>query len=237
MNLGKGAMTIALSALIPSLASAQLVQTGRLEGSGGGLGSQLTLLTLQSPGNTTTEQGCITPTAKTCTLDGPTTFANVGVQNGQSQVQLTSNAALSGLTGDNIRIIVNLTEPNTSPETAMGTLNDLRLILYGSSGNILFQSMGFAGPMDLSQPGAGIGNFGFTFGLTGSDIADFNAVYGSATSIGVAASLSNVTGGLETINVARANNVTSVVPEPSTYALMAAGLGGLLLVRRRRRTQ
>ena len=236
MNLRKGAMTIALSALIPSLASAQLVQTGRLEGSGGGLGSQLTLLTLQSPGNTTTEQGCITPTATTCALNGAT-FADVGVQSGQSQVQLTSNAALSGLTGDNIRIIVNLTEPNTSPETAMGTLNDLRLILYGSSGNILFQSMGFAGPMDLSQPGAGIGNFGFTFGLTGSDIADFNAVYGSATSIGVAASLSNVTGGLETINVARANNVTSVVPEPSTYALMAAGLGGLLLVRRRRRTQ
>jgi hypothetical protein len=102
---------------------------------------------------------------------------------------------------------------------------------------VLFQSAGFLAPMDLNAPGAGIGNFGFTFGLTGGDIAAFNAVYGSATSIGVAASFSNVTGGQETINVARANNVTSVVPEPSTYALMAAGLGGLLMVRRRRRTQ
>jgi hypothetical protein len=232
MNLRKGAMTIALSALIPSLASAQLAQTGRLEGSGGGLGSQLTLLTLQSPGNTSNESGCITPTATSCAG-----FADVGVQNGQSQVQLKSNPELAGLTGDNIRIIVNLTEPNTTPETAMGTLNDLRLILYGSGGNVLFTSAGLVGPVDLSAPGAGIGNFGFTFGLTGGDIAAFNAAYANATSIGVAASLSNVTGGPETINVARANNVTSVVPEPSTYALMAAGLGGLLMVRRRRRTQ
>jgi hypothetical protein len=75
--------------------------------------------------------------------------------------------------------------------------------------------------------------------LSAPDAAAFQAALTAnpAATIGVGASITNASGGPETISIGvvpGGPGGTSVVPEPSTYLLMAAGLSGLVMLRRKR---
>lgn len=224
-----GWIAAAMFAAVPAQAHAQLTLLGQSAASGGGLGAVATVLVLQSPGSTTAESGCIGPTGVTgCG------FADANVQTGQSQLRLAS--AFPGLTGSNFRLFLNAAEPGNDNTI---TVNNAVVRLY--SGNTqVFTSTAFTSPLTLNNTLPGTGNYGFLFGLSAGDQVLFNAALAAnpTAMIGVGASLTDASGGQESfaVGTAAGGGTTSVVPEPSTYLLMASGLVALGMLQRKRRT-
>jgi hypothetical protein len=239
------ALAVAVGLGAPALAAAQtptvvsnglyLISPNPIGATGGGLGNQVTILTLLNQGQQTTTTGCVTPggigSAATCG------FADDDVQRGQTQTQF-----IAGLTGETLRLGFNATEPNTELST---TLNALQLTLYsGTTARARFDLQVPTGGLQLTNTLNGIGNFGFEFGLTAPAIQLFNSLLSAGNlSLGVGASVGSVAGGPETFNLATGapqfggGTGGSVVPEPSTYVLLATGLGALGMIARRRKPQ
>jgi hypothetical protein len=218
----------------PASARAQLQLVGLVPGTGGGLGAQTTVLTVQSPGNTSTESGCsVLGVGNNATPIGGCSYAQVGVNEAQSQAALLSSFS-TPLTGANVRVVFNGAEP-LSENPASNTLTGLTLYLVGANGQSTFSTSLSPVPQNfVALPGTG--NFGYFFRLADAQQAAFNAALATSTRIGVGASVTNAQGGLETFAITFDQGTTNVIPEPSTYALLGAGLAGVLGIARRRRT-
>ena len=222
--------TAAFVAALPVQAHAQLTLLGQSALGGGGLGAVATVLTLLSPGSSTASSGCIAPTGVDCS------FTDGSVQSGQSQLRLVS--AFPGLTGSSFRLFLNAAEPGNDNRI---TVNNVVVRLY--SGNTpVFSSTAFTAPLTLDNTLPGVGNYGFLFGLSLSNQSSFDAALlaNPGALIGVGASLADVSGGPESFSIGTVGSTggggsTSVVPEPSTYLLMASGLVAIGLVHRNRR--
>lgn len=222
---------------------------------GNGLGSALTLLTVQSPGDLTVESGCVAPTsggglAESCAANatfGSPAYADFTTKSGNSQ--LNTALVAQGSSASGLQFIFNATEPSGN-----GLLLDAFSVYFyrtGSTTPIFIANT--AGPIILNNTLSGIGNAGFIFQLdtaqastvqgllgTGSLVigAGFEAgcgtgSHGGTTVTGGACNGTNgTTGGQEIVQI-QGTGVSASVPEPASMLLMGAGLLGLGLLRKR----
>lgn len=154
---------------------------------------------------------------------------------------VTCSGALSGNIGDNNNLAAEL---SLLSSTFGGTYNYVGKTNDANFGPFANNPAGsISGSLNFDTPETGLFVVGlkasntFSFylyngGVSGIGSVSFNTIGSGTNNQGIAQGLSHAT-------LYRANdtqvNVNAVVPEPSTYALMAAGLAGLGLVSRKRR--
>jgi len=246
--------TVALAAVATlgvGTAHANLILIGPVTLGGTGLGTVSTVLTLTSSGNNTTESGCVGRSGGAdfigSAISGPCSGSpSTDVHTGASQT-LTRTLAEAGITsGANFALLLNAAEPAGNGIT----LNTLSATFYGANGQTFTASCVATGAgaclnVDFPNTATGTGNSGFMFTLDAAQAASVQsliAANGGNTAnvrVGLSTSLGNplaATGGQETFFIFNSATTTSVTPEPSTTALMATGLIGLVGFIRRRRS-
>jgi hypothetical protein len=229
-----------------SLASASIILVSPIEQGGTGLGAVNTVLTLQSPGNSTIETGCVAPSGAGTTSTG-CGFANSNVQ---AQVGTPTLAAAGVASAADLRIVFNASEPGNALDVQ---LNQLVLTFYNAAGTAI-DSHTLASPILFPTTNNGTGNSGFVFSLDSGQAATaqtailanggFSSVrVGLGASVGVAAGgTGSAAGGLETFFVENAagsgggGGGGGAVPEPASLLLIGAGMITLVVADRRRRT-
>jgi hypothetical protein len=206
-------------------AHASLLQVGPDEFQGAGLGSVNTILTITSPGSSSSETGAVG-------LDLTGTKVITGdAQTGASQTQVRSLSALGIDNAAELRVVFNASEPASNSIN----LTNLVLSIFSPTGTVLFTSGAFS-PVAFASTNSGIGNAGFVFALDAAQAAAaqgaaFGGAFGSNL-VGLSASATDATGGLDAFFVAAS---PTAVPEPESYAMLLAGLGLMGFVARRRK--
>jgi len=230
---------VALLAAPFGTARANLVLVGPATIGGTGLGAVNTILTIA---NTPSELGCVSWNGST-TVEGATLLANgqctgTGDQNGLNQAQ---NLGATGVTsGSNFAILFNPAEPGND---AGVTLNTMTAVFYSSTGTEIYRAS-TTQAFNFSAIDAGTGNSGYEFILDAAQAAALQAAItaaggvnnvwvGLAVTAGSPGALAS-NGAHETFFIFN-SGIATVVPEPSTTALLATGLFGLIGVVRRRR--
>ena len=223
----------ALTAFVPAQSHASLVLQSAQNFQGTGLGSVNTILTIQSPGNSTTETGSVGRA-----VGNPNDVRTGDFQSGASQTQTRTISALGVTSAADLRVVFNALEPGNAANSIF--LNNLQLNIYSATGALLFNSGAFLG-INFPDTFTGAGNSGFVFALdsaqaAAAQAAAFGAGFGN-NFLGLSASASNATGGFETFFVASGGTVVppQQVPEPGTLALAGIALVGLATSLRRQK--
>lgn len=203
-------------------ANAVLVFDGQVSTQGAGLGAVNTVLTMQSPGNSTVETASVGRA-----LNSTEDVISGDAKTGASQTQTLSLESLGITSASDLRVVFNPSEPGSSNKTGIN-LQDLQLNIYSPTGTVLFNSGAF-NPVSFAQTG----NSGMVFKLDAATASVAQAAAFGPNSqgnlIGLSATANNAEGGFESFQI-----MAAAVPEPATYGLLAAGLLAIGLAVRRR---
>jgi hypothetical protein len=197
-------------------ASLQLLAPGDFQGTG--LGSVNTILTMQSPPQTSSESASVS-------------FGNIITGDASEQTQTRTLGELGVTSAYTLRVVFNANEPGGDANSI--SLDNLVLTIYSPTGSVLFTSGAFTSHF-FPDTLTGIGNSGWVFGFDATQAAAaqsaaFGGAFG-ANVVGLSAAASLATDGHETFFVANAP-----IPEPGTLALLGSGLLALGGIGRRRK--
>jgi hypothetical protein len=218
---------------------ASLILTSPIFVTGTGLGTEPTLLTITSQGSSSVEAGCVgntsSQTGNSVSFLGVCSGSSVDVMTGNAQIGPQSLSAAGITTASTFGIVFNASEPGGDSITLTG----LTASFYSPTGAFLYQTSGFSCPglfnCTFPNTNTGAGKSGFLFNLDAAQQAaatSAGAFNNSGNLVGLFASASNATGGIDTFFLAAipptgggGGGGGGVVPEPGTMMLTVAGIG------------
>ena len=233
-------LTAALAIAAATSTHGSIIFLGQAPAGGAGLGNRMTTLTLQSPGSSTMETGCVGPNDSTTGCG----FADAQVQTGESQTKAYTVGELGLSSFGALRILFNAAQPGNSTGI---NLNELELTIYSTTNNDT-ATFTLANPQFLDATFLGVGQAGYQFGLDDAQAATANAFLAANPGlvVGLGASLGcegancegAATGGLDTFALALATPGDTPgdtpIPEPSAAMLFLSGVATMVVGRKLR---
>jgi hypothetical protein len=225
----KQLLVLAVALLLGGNAFADIIylnQTIDLQGTG--VGQTDPIVRLQSQGAGDVETGCIAPNGS----GGQTNTGCGFTDDAVLQSNLRELDSLNLANASDFRIVFNGIEPEGNDQEGI-TIDALEIVLYTAAG-VAVETFALQAPVTIPDTIQGQGQAGFLFGLDATQAALLQPLLGGGLLIGGGAQFSDAQGGPDSIFLFNAGNRDpgDVVPEPSTWALMAIGVPLVIAARR-----
>lgn len=222
-SLSLGAAAVIFAALTGGQARADIIYLPGAGAPSGGVGhTPESVLSIQSPGNTSNAAGGVS-------WNGSKDVRSGDAKNGEHTKTLSF--AQAGITNaGQLRIFMDTEDPDNDLR-----LNQLVLTAYSTNGQILFQGS-LAAPIHFGNEQNGQGHGDRVFALDSIQAAQLQAAFQANPNLrlGLFASTSDDTGSFTNFKLGQG---PEAVPEPTTMILLGTGLAGVAGRARRRRKQ